>query len=398
MNTGSQPPNFGQRAAWAREAFNHDRQAHVHKHGSLNEVFPHHGIRAAESSPLESSDRPLPQRFKLPGALGHYLSVPPLAINADQFLKLVGTQGLLVWSDGKVVHESYHNGHSPSVRWMMNSATKLNVAMVVAVAQERGILGSNDTPLSYYWPELKGTAWEPVTIGHCLTMSSGIDFNEESLDLEGDAQYAELFQQLIGGSIDSFLLQLPRRSPAGSEVIYSSADTEALGATLTRAAGKPLAALLEEYVWQPAGMESDAYWICDPTGREMALAGLCATLRDYARIGILLFNKGRANGRQVLPQKFVDDLAHPPAELFSKPGHDGYPLVPWNQAFVPSHIEDQQGDFMAAGSFGQIIYVNPKRKTVIAHHGVCADITTEYIDLHRLFMAFRQISDDVGSR
>jgi CubicO group peptidase (beta-lactamase class C family) len=325
------------------------------------------------------------------------LSVPPLAIQIDQFLELVGSRGLLVWHDGKVVHESYRRGHTASVRWMMNSATKLNVAMLIAIAQASGVLGANDTPLMTYWPELKGTSWEPVTIGQCLDMSTGVDFQEESLDLESDSHYAHVLKELACGSIDSYLLTLGRRAPAGSEVIYSSADTEMLGRTLARAAGKSLSALLEEYVWKPAGMESDAYWICDQADREMALAGICATLRDYARLGILLFNDGRANSIQVLPEDFVRRLAHPPAELFSMAGHDEYPLVCFNQVFVPNRLDEQRGDYMGAGSFGQVIYVNPERKTVIAHHGIFADITTEYIDIHRLFMAFRQISDQVAS-
>ena len=47
---------------------------------------------------------------------------------------------------------------------------------------------------------------------------------------------------------------------------------------------------------------------------------------------------------------------------------------------------------MAAGSYGQLIYVNPAANVVVAHQGIGRDITTEYIDMHRAFMAFRQIA------
>jgi CubicO group peptidase (beta-lactamase class C family) len=139
-------------------------------------------------------------------------------------------------------------------------------------------------------------------------------------------------------------------------------------------------------------MESDAFWLCDPTGRELALSGLCATLRDYGRLGLVLQHDGLWNGAQVLPVGFCEQLRRPDPAVFEMPGHDDYPLVCWQQSFVPSTVAEQQGDYMAAGSYGQLIYVHTDLEVVVAHQGIGRDITTEYIDMHRAFMAFRQIA------
>jgi CubicO group peptidase (beta-lactamase class C family) len=392
------PVTDEQKQQWLLTAFDHDRERHARRHATLDQQRSHNLVATgAAPSPLEARPRAMPERLQTPRVMSRYLGVPPLAINLDQFVELLGTRGLLVWQGGSVAYEQYFKGHGADVRWMTNSASKPVVAMLVACAQARGDLGPNETPIVSYWPELKGTAWEPVTIGQCLSMTTGIDFVEESLDLEGgEAHYAELFTEVAFGSIDRFIAKLGRRAPAGTEVVYSSIDTEALGGTLIRAAGKSIAQLLEEYIWVPAGMETPAYWLTDTIGREMALAGLCATLRDYTRLGLIMLHEGLWNGKQIVPAELIHTFSQPDPALFGMPGHDDYPLVPLNQTFVPNNLADQRGDFMAAGSWGQIIYVDPRHGTVIAHQGVCADITTEYIELTRAFFAFRQISESLA--
>ena len=130
---------------------------------------------------------------------------------------------------------------------MTNSASKLVVAMLVAQAHEDGLIRSLDDPLPTYWPEAKGTAWSQVTVAHCLAMTTGIDFVEESLDLLDPAnQFRDLFQELAFGSVERFLLSLGRRTEPGVELTYSSIDTEALGSILSRAVGMGIARYLEQ--------------------------------------------------------------------------------------------------------------------------------------------------------
>ena len=387
------PGPVEERMKWAETYFNHDPELHDWQHRSLDQIFATRPIRHGNRiSGLVARPTALPERFELPACRATYLGVPPLAIDRDQLLRLVGTRGLLVWHDGAIVHEQYLQGHLPTTRWMTNSASKLVVSMLVARAESEGVLGPNDTPLTSYWPELFGTAWDGVTLGQCLAMTTGVEWQEESLDLESDGCWPDLMSELIAGRIDNYLPTVGRRCEPGTEVIYSSLDTEALGGTLIRAASASIAELMQRWIWEPAGMETDAYWICDPSGRELALSGLCATLRDYARLGLILLHDGEWNGNQITPASFSYRLSHPDDGLFSMPGHEDYPLVVWNQGFIPNSLQAQAGDYMAAGSYGQLIYVNPETRTVVAHQGIDPDITTEYIHMYRLFMAFRQMS------
>lgn len=70
---------------------------------------------------------------------------------------------------------------------------------------------------------------------------------------------------------------------------------------LRAATGKPLAEYLAEKIWQPMGAEADASWIIDKGGHKLAYIGVNATVRDYARLGMLLANDGALDGRQIIP-------------------------------------------------------------------------------------------------
>jgi CubicO group peptidase (beta-lactamase class C family) len=378
---------------WTRTYFDHDSERHAKQHSQLDAIFDTRPIRAGAATEIERDPRPIPDRLQLPATQARYLSVAPLAIDRDQLLSLLGTRGLLVLHDDRIVHEEYLHGHDESTRWMTNSASKLVVGMLVARARDDGHLRSFDDPVGAYWPEAADTAWAGVTVGQCMAMTTGVDFVEESLDLDDPAnQFRQLFHELAFGSVERFLLSLGRRAEPGTELVYSSIDTEALGSVVPRAVGMGIAQYLEQTIWQPAGMEADAFWLCDPTGRELALSGLCATLRDYGRLGLILQHSGQWNGTQILPSAFTDGLSSPDPASFELPGHDDYPLMCWQQSFVPSTPDEQRGDYMAAGSYGQLIYVDPASRVVVAHQGIGRDITTEYIDMHRAFMAFRQIA------
>src|SRR5690606_23046682 len=121
---------------------------------------------------------------------------------------------------------------------------------------------------------------------------------------------------------------------------------------------------LQEKIWQPIGTEFDAYWIVDAKGMEMALGGLNATLRDFAKIGRLYLNKGDWNGNQIIPKAWfeasissTEEHLQPESENSSDPGI-GYGYQWWV-------LDGDEGECLAMGVFNQYIYINPTMNTVI---------------------------------
>jgi CubicO group peptidase (beta-lactamase class C family) len=116
-----------------------------------------------------------------------------------------------------------------------------------------------------------------------------------------------------------------RQNPAGERFQYASAETQVLGLVLRAATKRTLSEYLSEKVWQPMGAEANASWILDRGGYETAFAGFNATLRDYARLGMLLANDGALGGRQIIPAAWVRAATTPSAKQF-EPGMTGIML------------------------------------------------------------------------
>ena len=78
---------------------------------------------------------------------------------------------------------------------------------------------------------------------------------------------------------------------------------------IERATNQSAAKLVEEKIWQPLSPEQDAVVVVDSSGFPYFGAGMNACARDLARFGEMLGLNGRYNGRQIVPEKWVEDTA-----------------------------------------------------------------------------------------
>ena len=122
---------------------------------------------------------------------------------------------------------------------------------------------------------------------------------------------------------------------------------------------------LQEKIWNKVGMEHDAYYMVDDTGMEVALGGLNASVRDYAKFGLLYLNKGRWNGEQVVPERWVEssykaDAAH------LLPGENALSSNSWGYGYQWWIPGSPNTDYLAAGIYNQYIYIDPITNVVIA--------------------------------
>jgi CubicO group peptidase (beta-lactamase class C family) len=121
------------------------------------------------------------------------------------------------------------------------------------------------------------------------------------------------------------------------------------------------------------GAEADARWVTDNTGQEVASCCLNATLRDYARFGLLLAHGGAFNGKQIIPRQWILDATKPAAPgsflAFDKGQHPGgYGYQIW---LMPG----SRGAFALEGVYGQRIFVDPQSGLVLVHTAVRTQAT-----------------------
>lgn len=286
-----------------------------------------------------------------------------ITYNTEKYIDSSYTQGLLVLQNDTLVYEKYHRGQEENTRHISWSVAKSFVSALFGIAMEEGHIKSIEQTVDEYLPEMKGTGYEGVRIKDVLQMSSGVKFNEDYSDPNSDIQrWFKTFA--FGDSQDEFATTLKNEKKPGTYNHYVSINTHVLGMIVVRATGKSLTEYLQEKIWNKLGMEHDAYWIKDNNDMEMALGGLNATLRDYAKMGKLFLNKGNWNGEQIVPADWVTESTTPDAEhLMADSKNSLHPEIGYGyQWWIP---DGDDGEFMAIGVFNQFIYVNPSTRTVI---------------------------------
>ncbi|GIL39128.1 serine hydrolase domain-containing protein [Roseiterribacter gracilis] len=308
---------------------------------------------AADARDLPRAERKLDFRYQRDA----------VQVDLDAFLARSFTNGLLVLKDGKIVTELYRNGSNQFSRFAAFSVSKSVVSTLIGIAVDEGAIASLDDAVDKYATELRGTAYQGVTIRNALRMMSGVGF-DESYKFGSDAQLARAYDgALVRNEIrfTDFARELKPTHRQGEAFNYSTLETSVLGLVLERATRTDLATYTETRLWRPAGMESSAYWLLDGaagTGRAFAGAGLNATLRDLGRFGQMILDGGMANGKQVVSSSYVTRATEPEGPEPARPnGTMGYQYQWWT---LPN-----SDDFTAKGVNGQFVYIAPREHIVI---------------------------------
>jgi CubicO group peptidase (beta-lactamase class C family) len=301
-------------------------------------------LAKARVVPAGATPRPLP-----PG--------PPLKLPVDVDAYMAGQRSaaLLIVQDGKLRLERYGLDFDAAGRWTSFSVAKSITSTLVGAAIRDGFIRSMEDKVSTYIPQMKGSAYDDVTIRQLLTMTSGVQWNEDYADPNSDVARFNNHQPEPGvDALVSYMRRLPRAAPPGTRWHYSTGETNLVGILVSNATKKPLADYLSEKIWKPAGVEQQATWILSRTGREISGCCIQAASRDYARLGEFILEGARVNGASIVPEGWLAEATSTRADI-GQPGR-GYGYLWWTYA---------DGSFAARGIFGQGIFLDPKRKLVI---------------------------------
>jgi CubicO group peptidase (beta-lactamase class C family) len=187
-------------------------------------------------------------------------------------------------------------------------------------------------------------------------MTSGVKWNEDYADPKSDVALFNAYKAEPGVDVTvSYMRKLKREAPSGTKWVYKTGETNLVGVVVSSATKKNLSDYLSEKVWRPFGMEHDASWLLGSTGHEISGCCLQASTRDFARFGLFILGGGIAEGKSVLPDGWIAEATTKHAD--TDQAEDGYGYQWWT-------VND--GSYAAKGIFGQGIFIDPKRKLVIA--------------------------------
>lgn len=294
----------------------------------------------------------------------------------DEFLQRGRIAGLLVLHRGEVVLERHALGHTPDTRWISFSMAKSIASTLIGAAVHDGAITSLDEPVTRSVARLRGSAYDGVTIRQVLQMCSGVRWVETYLDPASDRRrLLRLQAEERPGAVLDYLATLPRAAAPGSRFNYSTGETFLLGAILTGALGRPVADYLSEKLWQPLGMQADAYWQLDaPGGQEFTGSGFSATLNDYARFAAFVLNDGvidtgGLDRTRVLPEHWVAlSSAVVPGSMLAPGQLPGFEPLGYGFQWWTFPAEFGTRVFGALGIFGQQIVIDVARELIIVVH------------------------------
>lgn len=314
---------------------------------NIQRLFPTRVVeRGARITPFARAEEPLTD-FEFTLNDTRYDLYDVLALNR--------VAAMMIVKDDRVLFERYFMGNTPDTRWMSMSVVKTITVLLIGAAIQDGYIETIEDQITDYLPQLRGSAYDGVTVEQIISMTSGVDWNEAYTDPNSDRR--QMLDAQIGqepGAILNLLASLPRHSPPGTRWNYSTGETHIAGALVQAATGKWAADYLAEKLWIPLGMESEAtWWLESEGGLEVGGSGLSATLRDFARIGQFLLNEGTINGQQVVPAGFVSRAGSRTMVSGSSVGY-GYGLWPLHGR-----------SYAAVGIFGQFIFVDPDLDLVV---------------------------------
>lgn len=234
----------------------------------------------------------------------------------------VNLHAVVVERHGLLVAEGYRTGRDkpqftflsrtvafgPTVRHDTRSVGKSVIALLVGIAQAQGKLGPVGSLVLDFYPELADLATparRKITVADLLTMGSGLEWRESGVGFPTDEDRLAWKKSQI-----RFVLGHPSAAEPGQRFNYNSGGTVVLADILERATHAPWTEFARTALFEPLGI-SDVEWVTDLRSRPMANSGLRLRPRDMAKLGRLVLNRGKWNGRQIVPAAWIDEMLRP---------------------------------------------------------------------------------------
>lgn len=306
--------------------------------------------------------------------LTDYNTLLPDVVTLNEYVDRSKTAVLLVIRNDTIIYEKYTKKYQENSIFNTFSVTKIIITTLVGIAIDEGCIKSVDEKITEYIPELSvKEGFNEITIRHLLLHTSGIKFSDIRFNPFGDnARY------YYGRNLRQLVMKAGLYERPGTETHYSSVNVQLLALILERATGLSLSSLLQERVWQRAGMQYEATWSLDnkrDNPIEKGFSCFNCTAIDLAKIGRLYLNNGIMENKQILSQDFIRDAT-------KRDTTDGSCLdFQYNIRFDPM----QYDSYYSRGLYGQLLYIHPEKKIIIVRIGE-ADLDYNPQFMNRIIM------------
>lgn len=252
---------------------------------------------------------------------------------------------------GKVVAEAWWKPETPDLKHVMWSLSKSFTSTAVGLAVAEGKLSLEDPVLKFFPDEAPPNPdkhLQAMRVRHVLSMSGGHEV-EPKFDFEH------------GPSVKGFLSHPVTHEP-GTFFRYNTPGSYLLSAIVTKATGESVLDYLKPRLFDPLGIEKPV-WDTSKEGFSLGGYGLHIRTEDVAKFGLLYLQKGNWQGKQILPESWVEEATSKQVDNSNGPHAKN---IDWKQGYGFQFWRCQHGAFRGDGRDGQICLVMPDQDAVIA--------------------------------
>ncbi len=248
---------------------------------------------------------------------------------------------------GHVVAEGWWSPYSAEVPHSLYSLSKSFASTAVGLAIAEGKLSLDDEVLKFFpedAPAEPSSNLKAMRVSDLLRMSTG--------------QQSEPPRTPNQPWTKSFLAQ-PVPFKPGTHFLYNTSGTYMLSAIVQKATGMTVLDYLRPRLFEPLGIENPS-WETSPQGISAGGFGLSIRTEDIARFGQLYLQKGKWQGKQLVPEAWVAAATARQTSNGSNPKSD------WDQGYGYQFWRCRHGAYRGDGAFGQYCLVLPEQDAVIA--------------------------------
>ena len=265
---------------------------------------------------------------------------------------LCHVHGYLILRGGQPAAEAYHFPYSEKDTRYVHSVSKSVTSLAIGFAQAEGLLSLDDLLVSFFPENEKWNGekegFRHLKLRHLLMMATGQSIDSiDSIFSQELPPWAAFFNEK---AVDE----------PGSRFVYNSGATYMLSKILTMVTGETLLNYLKPRLFLPLGI-TDAGWD-EIDGASTGGWGCFLSLRDMAKIGQLMLQKGKWDDRQLVPEAWILEMS---SKKIDTKEANVYP--DWQQGYGYQIWRcTREGCFRADGAFGQYILVLPPKDMVVA--------------------------------
>jgi len=283
---------------------------------------------------------------------------------------------VMVVQHGNVVSATWRSEGKETEPHILNSVSKTFTSTAVGMAIAEGKLKLTDKLISFFPDKLPAEVndnLKAVTIRDLLTMNCGHDTDPTgSIRTAPDGDWAKGF------------LAYPFEHKPGTFYCYNSLGTYMLSAIVQKVTGEKVVDYLYPRLFEPLGIDKPN-WQESPQGINTGGWGLYLKTEDLAKMGQLLLQKGKWNGKQLMPASWVEEASKKQVDC-QPAGVKPQDLErlgltaensDWVQGYGYQMWRCRHNAFRADGANGQYILVLPDQDAVIAVTAHLSDMQAE---------------------